>query len=545
MPPPPETTEPVRAPGRSPLPERHPLMGMIIIAAPSVVTMTSYTVMQFVDGKMVSEITPPDPAYVAAQGNGGMAVWLPLSLALGAMGVINTFVSQNLGQGRPERGSAYGWTALWMSLIWALVLIPYALLLPAMFQKMGHEPRLVELETRYAQINIMGAFFVLAARGIAHFFYGLHKPSVIMVSALAANVVNVFLNALLIYGSDGAPHWVPFSGQIQSFAQAIGLGPLGVAGAALGTVCGSAFELIIPLAVFLGPRMNRRYQTRAAWRPSLAHFRDVIRLGWPAGLMFINEMLCWAYLMAVMLPKGGAAKAALADLPPEQLKAAIESASTTANTAGWIALRYMHLSFMPAVGMSIAVTALVGKSMGMGRPDLDAKRAWLGMRITVGYMGLCALAFVLFREQLVDLFVAEELKTANPEAAAELLRVGASIMIAAAVFQNFDAVAITTTGALRGAGDTIWPGVVTVVTSWGCIVGIGHALLAWAPGLGSLGPWIGASAYIMSLGVLLLGRFVAGRWKAIDVLGRSAGGRVDTDYPAPTEALAGGLPGEA
>lgn len=534
-----ETTEPLRAPDRS------PLMEMLVIAAPSIVTMTSYTVMQFFDGKMVSQITPPDPVYVAAQGNGGMAVWLSLSLALGAMGVVNTFVSQNLGQGKPERGSAYGWTALWMSLIWAGVLVPYALALPAIFQTMGHPDRLVELETQYAQINVMGAFFVLAARGIAHFFYGLHKPSVIMCSALVANVVNVFVNALLIYGADGPPHWVPCGGAIRHLAQTLGIEGLGVAGAAIGTVIGSAFELAIPLVVFLSPRMNRRYHTRAAWRPSLAHFRDVIRLGWPAGLMFVNEMLCWGYLMAYLLPAGGAAKAGLQPLPAGQLEAAVETAKTTANTAGWIALRYMHLSFMPAVGMSIAVTAIVGRCMGMGRPDLAEKRAWLGMRLTVGYMGLCALAFVLFRDQLVGVFVPDELKAADPEAAATLIRVGATVMIAAAVFQIFDATAITTSAALRGAGDTIWPGVVTVITSWLCIVGVGHAMLRWAPGLGSLGPWIGASSYIILLGVLFLSRFVAGRWKAIDVLGTSAGAKLDAEFPAPTEALAGGLPGEA
>jgi MATE family multidrug resistance protein len=183
--------------------------------------------------------------------------------------------------------------------------------------------------------------------------------------------------------------------------------------------------------------------------------------------------------------------------------------------------------------------------MGMGRPDLAAKRAWLGMRLTVAYMGLCALGFVIFREPLVDVFVSDDLHQSDPESAAALLRVGASVMIAAAIFQVFDAVAITISGALRGAGDTIWPGVVTVVVSWGCIIGIGHLALAWAPGLGSLGPWIGASSYIILLGVLFLARFVAGRWKTIDVLGKSAGGSTaDGAFPAPTEALASGLPGE-
>ena len=67
-------------------------------------------------------------------------------------------------------------------------------------------------------------------------------------------------------------------------------------------------------------------------------------------------------------------------------------------------------------------------------------------------------------------------------------------MIAAAVFQVFDAIAISLSGALRGAGDTIWPGVVTIVLSWSCIVLGGHLFIAAAPGLGSVGPWIAAAA---------------------------------------------------
>jgi MATE family multidrug resistance protein len=261
--------------------------------------------------------------------------------------------------------------------------------------------------------------------------------------------------------------------------------------------------------------------------------------------MFVNEMVCWAFLMAYLLPAGGAAKAALLPLPEPELTNAMETAKTTANTAGWIALRYMHLSFMPAVGISIAVTAQVGKCMGMGRPDLAERRAWMGMGLAMAYMGACALVFVLFRDRLVAVFIPDDLPRERAEA---LLAVASSVMIAAAVFQVFDAIAITVSGALRGAGDTVWPGVVTVVTSWTCIVVIGLARLKWAPQLGSIGPWIGASAYIILLGITFLWRFLRGKWKSIDVLGRSAGSRERDDFdafPAPTEALAGGMPGEA
>jgi MATE family multidrug resistance protein len=105
-----------------------------------------------------------------------------------------------------------------------------------------------------------------------------------------------------------------------------------------------------------------------------------------------------------------------------------------------------------------------------------------------------------------------------PEVADEVIAIGKVLMVAAALFQVFDAVGIVFASALRGAGDTFWPGVLTVVLSWTLIVGGGWALVRYAPGLGALGPWIGASAYIVALGVLLGLRWRRGAWRSIRVL---------------------------
>lgn len=452
----------------------HPLVDMIKIAAPTVATMSSYTLMQFIDGLMVSRIGP-EPVYVAARGNGGMAAWIPIAVVMGLLTVVNTYVSQNLGAGRPQRGSVYGWTAVWISLVvWAVLMLPYAFVLPWIFAQLGHEPEVLRLEVEYGQVLVLGSFFTMGARGISHYFYGMHRPMTVLGAVILGNLVNVFLNWVLIYGNLGAP-------------------PLGMRGAAIATVIGGAVEFLIPLAVFLSGPYHARYATRAAWRPSARALRDVLSLGWPGALMFGNEMFCWGYFMIYLVGEFG----------------------PTHNSAGWIAMNYMHLSFMPAVGISIAVTAMVGRCMGMRRPDLAAKRALLGVKLNMTYMGLCALGFVVFREPAVRAFIPEG---TSPEDTAELLRIGRMVMVAGAVFQVFDALGITLVGALRGAGDTVWPGVVTLLLAWSCIIAGGHALVAWAPGLESLGPWIGASAYIILLGLAMSARFALGRWKRIDVL---------------------------
>lgn len=458
------------------------------MALPAVTAMVSYTLMTFTDKLLVSRIGP-DPVYVGGQGNGGLASWVPISLAHGLLPIINTFVSQNMGAGKPERGPAYAWSGAWLGMIyWLVVLLPLGIAMPSIFDALakpegsaegvrGLDPRQAVIAGEYAQILLMGAFLTISGRAFGQFFYGMHRARVVMAAGVIANVVNLVLSYCLIFGKLGLP-------------------ALGVAGSAYGTVIATGVEMMIPMAVFLSPSMNRALKTRASWRPSFKAMRDLLRLGWPGGLMLGNEMICWGYFMVGLVSRFGREHA----------------------TAGWIAHQYMSLSFMPAVGMSVACTALVGKYMGMGRPDIAAKRAWLGVRITMAYMGLCGVCFVVFRHQLIRFFVDAD---TPPESEAELVRLGSAFLIATAAFQLFDGLAMTISGALRGAGDTVVPGVLTFVASWVVIVGGGQFMVTFFPELGSLGPWIAAAAYIFSLSMLLTGRFLTGKWKLIRLVERS------------------------
>ena len=482
-----------------PVVSAHPLRELLGVAAPTVATMTSYTLMQFVDKFMVSKIGP-DPVYVGAQGNGGLAAFVPISIAMGALTVINTYVSQNSGAGRPERGPAYAWNGLWIALAyWLALLVPCGFALPWIFRVSGMDPEQARLGGTFGQILIFGSVLTMWTRAVSQFFYGMHKAGIVLIAGVAANVLNLVLNCTLIYGSGPMPaEFGAFGRLCHAIASGLGLPPLGITGSAIGTVIATAVELAIPMSVFLGPRLNALYRTRTQWRPSRGHIRDLLRIGWPIGLMFGNEMICWGYFMVYLVSHFGKLHA----------------------TAGWIAHQYMQLSFMPAVGISVACTAVVGKYMGMGRPDLAANRAWLALRLAMGYMAICAVVFVVFRRQLIGLFIQSD---TAPGDVAEVVRLGSLFLIATAAFQAFDAMAMTTSGALRGAGDTVYPGMATMVLSWVVIVGGGTAMVEFRPGLSSLGPWIAAASYIILLSLLLLGRFLTGKWKGLRLLDHAAG----------------------
>ncbi len=504
------STENTSTPSAAPAPtskdfvEPHALREMLAIAGPTVAAMTSYTLMTFTDKWLVSHIGP-EPIYVGAQGNGGLAAWVPISVAHGLLTMVNTFVAQNMGAGKPERGPAYAWNGFWLAILyWFLILIPLAIALPFLFDYLaqpsdgqpGMDPRQAELSAQYGSILLYGAGITLATRAVGQFFYGMHRPGVVMTAGILANIVNLFVSCILVYGNGPMPEALGLFGRVcSSVGVALNVPAMGIAGSAIGTVIATGVELALPLALFLGPKLNRLYATRAAWRPSLTHLKDLSRLGWPGGIMFGNEMICWGFFMVYLVSRFG----------PEH------------TTAGWIAHQYMSLSFMPAVGISVAVTALVGKYQGMGRSDIAAARAWLGVRLAMVYMGLCAAVFVLFPSALVGLFVDD---ATDPEQKARLLWLGQKFLIATAAFQLFDAVAMVISGALRGAGDTIVPGVATVACAWTVIVGGGLAMVTFFPGLESLGAWIAAAAYIAILCVILLARFLSGRWRSIRLVHR-------------------------
>lgn len=506
------------------VPEGSPLKQMLMIAAPSIVTMTSYTVMQFTDRLMVKEIGPGSE-FVAAQGTAGITTWMFMTFCVGVTGVVSSFVSQNFGAGKPERGGAYAWNAMYLGIAyWAVVMLPGVFLARWVFSLYALEANVLSLAVSYAQISFAGAVFTLMAKGLHNYFFGLHRPGIVMIAVIVANVTNIFLNTVFMFGPEGLDlGYAPGEGgvfvrAIQSFCDAgawvagsFGVPAMGLRGAAVATVLGTMLEFGIPFAVFFLSKVDRAHGSHRSWRLSFGCLRDLAKVGWPGGLMFVNDLVCWTYMMQVLTPKG----AKLAAEAAGQSEEAIRAVSTNSLTTGHIAIQWMHLSFMPAVGLAIAAQAMVGKAVGAKRPELAEHHTWLATKLTMVYMGVCALGFVLFGRELMGVFINAE----APEAErAMILSLGVRIMYAAAVFQLFDALAITMSSALRGAGDTVWPGVASVVLSWGCIIGFGHLLLAVLPQTGGLAAWIGASAYIVALGVVLLVRFLRGRWKELSLV---------------------------
>ncbi|MDP6637389.1 MAG: MATE family efflux transporter [Phycisphaerae bacterium] len=446
------------------------------MAWPASVAMLGTTIIKFVDGLMVSKV---GPAPFSAQFLGGMSAFVPEALILGLLTVINTYVSQNVGAGRYKRAGQYAWAGLAVAFGTALLISTLWFFSDTMFGLIGHKEH--ALESMYFKYMIVAVLVTLPTRVLEQFFFGIHRPRIVLFASVVANALNIGINYVLIFGKFGAPR-------------------MGLEGAAIGSVIAWVVQFLILLPIFLSHRFHDKFGTRLVKATRWRHCKEILGVGWPAGVQLCNDMLTWSVCVAVLAGKFGGA----------------HRAATT------IAMRYIGLAFMPAVGIGIATTALVGRYIGLRQPDIARKRAHQGVIVAMVWMGMCGVAFWAFRYQMAWLFAKSDMiaRTAQTASPHEIVRIGVQIMICAAVFQLSDAVGIVYIGALRGSGDTRWPMFVTLGLSWCIIVGGGFAIVMLIPQLESLGPWIAASAYVIVMGAVMAWRFESGAWRKIDLLRR-------------------------
>jgi MATE family multidrug resistance protein len=440
---------------------------MLKLAAPMVVTTISLTIMQFVDRYMVSRLGKEALAAILPA---GLVSFLPSGFAIGAMTSLNTFVSQSLGRGDKRSCSNYFWQAIYMGLAYFLVIVavmwPTA---PWIFKMMGHPPTVIGMEVIYLRIMLYAHIPAIFNYAGSQFFMGIHRPVITMFASLCGQVVNITANYVLIFGKLGLPE-------------------MGIAGAGWGTFIGIAVGSIINMAVFLSRGMNAVFRTKRTLHIDFGKMYDLLKVGLPAGVGLMVNVAFWGVVLCGLVGKFGTE----------------ELAATSA------VLAYNNLSIMPVVGISIALAAAVGKTIGQDRKKIAMKQSKVCLKIALIYMVLVAICFLVFRKYLMAFLSSDEKVTA----------IGTDILVCAAIYQVFHAARTIYGGALQGAGDTVWLAMASAVGAV-LILGLGGWLIAmFLPNFGALGPWSAAAISVIVVGLANRWRFKSKKWMKIDLFKR-------------------------
>lgn len=443
-------------------PHRKPLWELLSLALPTIAQMASYTVAQFIDTYMLSHV---GDAEATAAGQAGLISFTVISFGFGVMMLVNALVSQAAGRGDLPACGQYMWQGVWSGLLLGALCMPLAFLGEPLFRAMGHPPHLVALEASFFRTTVAFAAFKLAGMALEQFMLAIRRPNAVLFAAVAGVLCMVPFNYVFIYGHFGMPK-------------------LGVLGAAWGLNLAVAVEGGIIATIIATSDLRHRYHC-GDWRLRLDKLRTLLTAGIPTGFQVVTELMAWSLFTAWVI--GGF----------------FSDKMMAANT---YMFRYMSVSFMPAFGLSTAVTALVGRYIGMGRPDLAMHRAHLGFKVAAVYMMVCGAFFYLARHALIDVF------SDDPE----VIAAGAVLLTLAGVYQFFDAMYIVYNGGLRGAGDTFVPALVVGSLCWVLTVGGGYLMARhFKEEFGVVGPWLAAMAYGVVVGLFLMLRFRSGKWRDI------------------------------
>lgn len=438
------------------------------MAGPIILGMLSYTVMNFCDTWMVSFL---GDRTVAAAGSAGLWSYTLSTLLLGVAGCVSTFASQCIGRNQPKRCGAYAWQGIYFVVPAAVLAAGLIVAAPSLFSTMtGHSDEVIALETVYFQVRALGYPAMVWSTALGAFFMSVNRPQVPMYLSILSNGVNLFLNYCLIFGKFGFP-------------------ALGLAGAGIATILSQWLGALLGHALFITRHFDARYATRRTWRFNPRAFWEICRIGLPNGLSMFLDVFIWAIFTSFIVGRFG----------------------DTQLAAHNIAIAFMHVAFMPALGMNQAIAPIVGQWIGRGMHDRAQARTWTAIKLCMVYMFLVSGTFALTGNHLIAAIFSN-----TPE----VVRLGHLLLMCAGVFQGFDAINIVIMGALRGAGDTRW-------MMWAMFVGSyviflpGALLVAIHWNTGAFGAWVWATVYILAFAALMYWRFQGGYWRSINIFGES------------------------
>lgn len=318
--------------------------------------------------------------------------------------------------------------------------------------RMGQSPEVVKAAIPYYLIQVASLLPMMLFFSIKQFFEGIGNTRIAMVITIVANLVNVGLNYILIYGKLGFP-------------------VLGLNGAGYATLIS---RLIMPflfvLIVLKMPSFKVYFDYARKALFDTTRMKRMMSMGLSIGVQMVIEILAFS-LGAIML--GWISKESLA--------------------GHQVAIGMAAMTYMISFGLASGTTIRVSHAYGEQDKNELKHSIFASLHIVIAFMSLMGILFVVLRNHLPLLF------TSDPD----VIRVAAGLLIVGAFFQIFDGLQVVLLGALRGMADVKIP----MFIAFFCYIVVSlpiSYLLAFTFHIGSPGVWIGF-VFGLSSAALLFG----------------------------------------
>lgn len=390
---------------------------VLTVAIPLILSTGAWSILLFVDRMFLAWYSSEA---IAAAMPAGIASFALMCLFIGTAAYVGTFVAQYYGAQDDQRIGAIVWQGIYLAVFALPVIIGAYFIADFFFNSLGHTPEVARLEADYFKVLMFSAPFLIASNAVSSYFSGLSKTIIVMWVSILIMIVNIAFDYILIFGRWGIPS-------------------MGVSGAAIATNIAVISGTLVYAMLFLSKSNQLKFNTLKSWCFDYHLFKRLIHFGLPNGVrLFIDMSSFTAFLFFV------------GTLGVQEL------------AASNIAFNINALSFLPMLGLMIAVSVLVGQRIGEGRPLIAEKLTWSAIHIAVALFGLLAFLYVSIPYAFIWPFTLHD-GLENLSSSVPLIIV---LLRFVALFGFFDAMFLVFLGALEGAGDTRFVLKMSVLVSW-------------------------------------------------------------------------------
>lgn len=431
------------------------------LSYPVILGMLGHTFVAFADNIMVGQL---GTAELAAVSLGNSFVFIAMSLGIGFSTAITPLVAEADGAGDQAAGKNALKHGLVLCTLLGLSLFGVILLCKPLLYHMEQPPEVVELAIPYLELVAFSLVPLVMFQAFKQFSDGLSQTKYPMIATILANVVNISLNYLLIFGSLGFPK-------------------LGVVGAAIGTLASRV--IMVAFIWFLLKRKEKfeAYVTHFNFKKiEKKVMKKIINLGFPSALQMFFEV---AIFTAAIWLSGVLGK--------------------NAQAANQIALNLSSMTFMVGMGLSVAAMVRVGNQKGLQNFRELRRIAESIFFLTLLLEIVFAALFLMGRHWFPTIYLDVD-DLMNQADNTEVIVIAAKLLLVAAFFQISDGLQVVVLGALRGLQDVRVPTLITFVAYWLIGFPISYYLGLFTD-FGSTGIWVGLLSGLTASAVMLYIRF--------------------------------------
>lgn len=429
------------------------------IALPIMGGMMSQNVLNLVDIGMVGRL---GDSALAATGIGSFSNYLAISFIIGLSAGVQALAARRLGEGKKSETAVPLNGGLLLAMIIGIPLcIVLILATPYAFTFLTADPEVRELGTPYLQVRIASMMAVGMNFSFRGYWSAIHMTGVYLRTLLIMHAINIFLNWVLIFGNLGAPE-------------------LGVFGAGLATT----------ISLYIGTTLYFFFALRHASDkgflhgiPSRSTLWQQFRLSLPSSL---QQLFFSAGLVTLVWIVGRIG---------------------TAEVAAINILMTFHITAMlPAFGIALAATTLVGNALGREDVDDAAAWGWNCAALTFVYGATMSLILIPLADPILAVFLTNE----------ETRRLAYLPMVLWAIMISFDTAGMVLMNALIGAGDTRRSMWISVIWQWVFFLPLAF-LIGPVLGFGLLGVWIVNGFYRVGQSINCATQWAGRKWTHIRI----------------------------